>query len=109
MFNSPHVNVPILGLVENMAYFTPAEHPDEKYYIFGNGGCKRLAEEMNVELLGEIPLVASICEGGDTGVPVSLQNTISGEAFRTLARKTIAAIDKRNSELPPTLKVEMNQ
>lgn len=106
MFKSDKVNVPILGLVENMAWFTPAEHPDEKYYIFGNGGCRRLAKEMDVELLGEIPLVASICEGGDNGVPACLSNSVSGEAFRELARKTIAAVDKRNQALPPTEKVE---
>lgn len=108
MFKSDKVNVPILGLVENMAWFTPAEHPSEKYYIFGKDGCKKLAKEMDVELLGQIPLVASICEGGDNGVPVCLTNNVSGEAFRELARKTVVAIEKRNSTLPPTQKVEMH-
>lgn len=109
MFMGPKVNVPILGLVENMSWFTPAQHPDEKYYIFGKDGGKRLAEELGVELLGRIPLVASICEGGDKGVPVSLQNMVSGEAFRELARKTVEAVDRRNASLPPTTKVEMTR
>lgn len=107
MFRSPKVNVPILGLVENMAYFTPAAHPDERYYIFGKDGAKHLAEELHVELLGEIPLVASICDGGDRGTPVAIGNSVSGEAFRSLARKVVEAVDKRNSDLPPTEKVEL--
>ena len=86
MFQNEKINVPILGLVENMAWFTPAELPDNKYYIFGNGGCKRLAEELNVPLLGQIPLVQSICNGGDAGMPVALYpNTITGQAFMALA------------------------
>ncbi len=108
MFQSDKVNVPILGLVENMAWFTPAPHPDEKYYIFGRDGGKRLAEEMHVPLLGEIPLVGGICDGGDTGIPVALSNTLSGEAFRTLATAVVDAVDKRNTQLPPTAKVEMH-
>lgn len=107
MFTSDKVNVPILGLVENMAWFTPAEHPDEKYYIFGKGGCRKLAEQMNVELLGEIPLVASICAGGDTGAPACMSNSVSGKYFRELARRTVEAVEKRNSVLPPTQKVEI--
>lgn len=73
MFTNDKVNVPVLGLVENMSYFTPAELPDNKYYIFGRGGGKRLAEELHIPLLGEIPLVQSIREGGDEGVPIVLQ------------------------------------
>lgn len=69
MFTNDKVNVPILGLVENMAWFTPAELPENKYYIFGKEGAKKLAEEMNVPLLGQIPIVQSICEGGDNGTP----------------------------------------
>ena len=72
MFTNDKVNVPILGLVENMAWFTPAELPENKYYIFGKEGAKKLAEEMNVPLLGQIPIVQSICEGGDNGTPVAL-------------------------------------
>lgn len=107
MFQSDAVNVPILGLVENMAWFTPAAHPDEKYYIFGKDGGVELAEKLGVELLGQIPLVAGICKGGDDGVPVVLQNSVSGAAFMTLADRVVEAVDRRNSELPPTQKVEM--
>lgn len=73
MFRNPKVNVPVLGIVENMSWFTPAELPDNRYYIFGDGGGKRLAEELNVPLLGQIPLVQSVREGGDSGMPVALQ------------------------------------
>lgn len=107
MFQSEAVNVPILGLVENMAWFTPAAHPDEKYYIFGKEGGVELAEKLGVELLGQIPLVAGICKGGDDGMPVVLQNSVSGAAFMELADKVVAAIDRRNEELPPTQKVEL--
>lgn len=109
MFQSPQVNVPVLGIVENMAWFTPAEHPDEKYYIFGNGGGKRLAEKLGVDLLAQIPLVASICDGSDQGKPAALQNTVSGEAFNTLAQRVVEAVDKRNRELPPTHKVDVSK
>ncbi len=108
MFMGDKVNVPVLGIVENMSWFTPADHPDEKYFIFGNGGAKRLAEKLNVELLAQIPLVASICDGGDNGVPVALQNTVSGAAFGNLADKVVAAVEKRNAQLPPTHKVEVS-
>ena len=107
MFQSEAVNVPILGLVENMAWFTPAAHPDEKYYIFGKDGGVRLAEKLGVELLGQIPLVAGICKGGDDGVPVVLQNSVSGAAFMSLADKVVEVVDKRNEQLPPTQKVQM--
>lgn len=109
MFMNDKVNIPILGLVENMAWFTPAELPENKYYIFGKDGAKILAEEMNVALLGQIPIVQSICEGGDKGIPVALnENTITGMAFSHLADNFIAAVDKRNKELAPTEKVEVN-
>lgn len=86
MFRLPSVNVPILGLVENMAYFTPAELPENKYYIFGKGGCRKLAAEMNFELLAEIPLVQSIRESGDTGSPAVLDiGSPASKAFTTLA------------------------
>lgn len=107
MFLSDKVNVPVLGIVENMSWFTPAEHPEEKYHIFGNGGGVRLAEKLGVDLLAQIPLVASICDGGDNGTPAALQNTVSGEAFNELARRVTEAVDKRNEQLPPTQKVEM--
>lgn len=109
MFTNDKVNVPILGLVENMAWFTPAELPENKYYIFGKDGCKNLAAEMNVPLLGQIPIVQSICEGGDAGKPVALnQNSITGMAFASLADSFIASVDKRNSEQAPTTKVEVH-
>ncbi|MBL7883100.1 MAG: Mrp/NBP35 family ATP-binding protein [Bacteroidia bacterium] len=86
MFQLPQINVPIIGIVENMAYFTPAELPNNKYYIFGNGGAKALAEKLNVTLLGEIPLVQSICEAGDAGRPAVMQeNTPQALAFMQLA------------------------
>lgn len=109
MFTNDKVNVPILGLVENMAWFTPAELPENKYYIFGKDGCKNLAEEMNVPLLGQIPIVQSICEGGDSGVPVALnENSITGMAFADLADKFVDSVDKRNAEQAPTQKVEVH-
>ncbi len=95
MFQNDKVAVPILGLVENMAWFTPAELPDNRYYIFGNGGCKRLADELGVPLLGQIPLVQSICNGGDAGMPVALYpNTITGQAFMALADQLITNTNK---------------
>lgn len=109
MFTNEKVNVPILGLVENMAWFTPAELPENKYYIFGKDGCKNLAEEMHVALLGQIPIVQSICEGGDSGRPVACnEDSITGMAFSNLADNLIESIDKRNSELSPTQKVEVS-
>ena len=95
MFTNDKVNVPILGLVENMAWFTPAELPENKYYIFGKEGCKKLAEKMNVPLLGQIPIVQSICEGGDDGEPVALKSaSIEGQAFIQLAGKVMEAVKK---------------
>ena len=103
MYMNDKVNVPILGLVENMAWFTPAELPENKYYIFGKEGTKQLAEEMNVPLLGQIPLVQSICESGDKGTPVALdEQTITGRAFLQLAAAVVRQVDKRNIEMAPT-------
>ncbi|MDR0866473.1 MAG: Mrp/NBP35 family ATP-binding protein [Candidatus Symbiothrix sp.] len=97
MFTGEKVNVPVLGLVENMAWFTPAELPENKYYLFGKDGGKKLAEELKVPLLGEIPIVQSICEGGDAGKPVALnESNASGLAFQQLARKVVAQVDYRN-------------
>ncbi len=108
MFTNEKVNVPIIGLIENMAWFTPAELPENKYYIFGKDGAAKLAEEMKVPLLGQIPLVQSIREGGDEGAPVALNETsITGKAFIEIAESVIAQVDKRNNELPPTTIVEM--
>lgn len=108
MFTNEKVNVPVLGLVENMAWFTPAELPENKYYLFGKEGCKRLAEEMNVPLLGQIPIVQSICEGGDNGKPVALdENSIVGKAFQDLAKAVVETTERRNSEKPATEAVKM--
>ena len=110
MFTNDKVNVPILGLVENMAWFTPAELPGNKYYIFGKEGCKKLAEEMNVPLLGQIPIVQSICEGGDKGTPVAMnEDTITGMAFASLANSFIQSVERRNAEQAPTQKVEIHK
>ena len=106
MFTGDKVNVPVLGLIENMAWFTPAELPENKYYIFGKEGCKRLAEELNVPLLGQIPIVQSICEGGDQGKPVALNpDSITGKAFQELAENVVKQIDYRNEYLAPTERV----
>ena len=109
MYMNDKVNVPILGLVENMAWFTPSEHPDEKYYIFGKDGAKRLAEELNVPLLAQIPLVQSICESGDKGIPSVLDpSTPDGMAYMSFAAKLVTQVDKRNQELPKTSRVEVH-
>jgi ATP-binding protein involved in chromosome partitioning len=98
MFQMDSIKVPILGLIENMSYFTPAELPENKYYIFGNGGCKNLAKELNVPFLGEIPLVQSICEGGDEGKPVITDsNNPAYIPFLTVAGNVAQQIAIRNS------------
>jgi len=108
MFTGEKVNIPVLGLVENMAWFTPAELPENKYYIFGKEGCKRLAEEMNVPLLGQIPIVQSIREGGDDGKPVALnEDSITGRAFIDLAEKLIEQVNYRNEHLGATKRVQV--
>lgn len=95
MFENDKINVPILGLVENMAWFTPADYPDEKYYIFGNGGCAQLAKDKGVELLAQIPLVQSICESGDAGAPISFDRySITGQAFANLAKRITEILEK---------------
>ena len=103
MYRNEKVNVPILGLVENMAWFTPAELPENKYFIFGKEGCKRLAEEMNTPLLAQIPLVQSICESGDNGVPAACNiEAITAQAFLNLAQAVVTVVNKRNREQEPT-------
>ena len=87
MFRNKDVNIPIFGLVENMAWFTPEEHPDEKYYIFGREGGLRMAEKYNIPLLGQIPIVQSIRECGDNGEPAALSSRPDGLAFVALAEK----------------------
>ena len=106
MFTGEKINVPVLGLVENMSWFTPAELPENKYYLFGKEGGKRLAEELNIPLLGQIPIVQSICEGGDSGKPVALNpDSITGQAFQKLAENVVKQIDYRNEHLEPTKRV----
>lgn len=103
MYKNEKVNVPILGLIENMSWFTPAELPENKYYIFGKEGTKRLAEEMNIPLLAQIPLVQSICESGDNGQPAALdENTMTGQAFLSLAQTVVTLVNRRNKEQAPT-------
>lgn len=106
MFLGDKINVPVLGLVENMAWFTPAELPENKYYLFGKEGGKRLAEELNIPLLGQIPIVQSICEGGDNGTPVALNpDSITGMAFQELAENVVAQVEYRNEHRDPTKRV----
>ncbi len=109
MFKGEKIHVPVLGLIENMAWFTPAELPQNKYYIFGKEGCKALAEKLNLTLLGQIPIVQSIREGGDSGIPVAANSeTITGMAFAEIAQRVIASVNVRNSQQIPTQKVEIN-
>ena len=108
MFNNENINVPVLGIVENMAYFTPDELPNNKYYIFGQDGAKSLASDLNVPLLGEIPLVQSIREAGDFGRPAALQNnTPTEQAFIKLAQNVVAQVVERNETLPPSEAVKI--
>jgi len=110
MFRSDKINVPVIGLVENMAWFTPEELPDNKYYIFGKDGGKELAAKLNVPLLGQIPIVQGICEGGDQGKPVVLDaNAPVAAAFDRLAKNVISETEKRNADLPPTKVVEITK
>lgn len=103
MFQQEAINVPVLGIVENMAYFTPEELPENKYYIFGQGGAKHLAEDLKTQFLGEIPLVQSIREAGDVGHPVALQEgTPLQEAFAEVTKEMVSQLLKRNANLPPT-------
>ena len=95
--------MPILGLVENMAWFTPAELPNNRYYIFGKEGGKRMAESYGIPLIGQIPLVQSICESGDAGVPVAMRaDSPDGQAFLQVAAALVEQTAKRNEELPET-------
>jgi ATP-binding protein involved in chromosome partitioning len=110
MFKQPQINVPILGIVENMAYFTPLELPDNKYYIFGKGGARQMAEQFELPFLGEIPLVQGIREGGDRGLPAVLDmESGSRGAFITLAKNVAQNIAMRNLNMEPTKVVEMKE
>lgn len=103
MFMSDSINVPVLGIVENMAYFTPAELPENKYYIFGENGAKNLSQDLDVPFLGEVPIVQSIREAGDYGRPAALQNdTVVAKVFEEISRNVVEQVVKRNDSLPPT-------
>lgn len=95
MYRMEHVSVPIVGIIENMAWFTPAELPNNKYYIFGKDGGKRLAKELNLELLGQVPLIQSVCESGDKGEPIVLHQTVAGELFREIAEKLVHKLNEQ--------------
>lgn len=110
MYRNEKVNVPILGLVENMAWFTPAELPENKYYIFGKDGAKKLAEEMDCPLLAQIPIVQSICENGDNGEPSATHiETATGQAFISLAQAVVTVVNRRNKEKAPTKIVHVSK
>lgn len=110
MYTNDKVNVPILGLVENMAWFTPAELPENKYYIFGKEGCKNLAQEMNTPLLAQIPVVQSVCEAGDEGVPAAMDVASPvGQAFLSLAQSVVTVVRRRNADQAPTRIVEVTK
>ncbi|MFV0248442.1 MAG: P-loop NTPase [Tenacibaculum sp.] len=103
MFNQQNINVPVLGIIENMAYFNPSENPSKKYYIFGQEGAKNLAHSLNTSFLGEIPIVQSIREASDVGCPVALQNnTPLAKVFTDITKKMLSQLVKRNTNLPPT-------
>lgn len=107
MFKQPQINVPIFGVIENMAYFTPEELPDNKYYIFGSGGGQNLADKYDVPLLGQIPIVQSIRESGDSGFPAVMKEGITATAFRGLAETLARHIAMRNANFGQTKKVEI--
>lgn len=108
MFQMESINIPVLGLVENMAYFTPEELPENKYYIFGKQGARFMAEDLGIPVLGEIPLIQSIREAGDVGRPAALQEgTKIEEIYKTTAQQMIESLVKRNKNLPPTEAVKI--
>ncbi|WP_338815816.1 Mrp/NBP35 family ATP-binding protein (plasmid) [Bernardetia sp. Wsw4-3y2] len=114
MFTQPKINVPILGIVENMAYFTPAELPENKYYLFGENGGKVLAKRNDVPFLGEVPLVQSIREAGDEGIPLAAQDNLDNqsqlvtETFKDIAQKLAQSVAVRNAQQNPTEAVSTN-
>ena len=108
MFGQAQLNVPIIGLVENMSYFTPAELPENKYYIFGKEGGKRLADEFDIPFLGQVPLVQTIREGGDTGMPIMMSNDeITKKAFEQFAAHVVRSVAMRNANLSTEKVVEV--
>ena len=103
MFQQESINVPVLGIIENMAYFTPEELPENKYYIFGKEGAKNLSEDLEVPFLGELPLVQSIREAGDVGRPAALQTATQLEdAFEKITQNVVQEVVRRNENLPET-------
>ncbi len=104
-----NVHVPVLGVVENMAYFTPPDLPDRRYFLFGEAGAQRLAAELDVPVLGEIPIEEATREAGDRGTPVVLREpeSASAEAFREMARRVVAEVERRNADAPPTQPIEI--
>jgi ATP-binding protein involved in chromosome partitioning len=109
MFQNETINVPVLGLIENMSWFTPEELPENKYYLFGKEGGVKLAKELNIPLLGQIPIVQSIREGSDEGIPVITKNDISSETFKSIAETLRIEIIKRNTNVEPTEKVKITR
>lgn len=107
MFRGDKVDVPVLGIVENMAWFTPEQHPDERYYIFGNGGAVDLAKELDMPLLAQIPLVASVGRHNDDGIPVAAGDGLGAQSFIHLAHEVTDAVERRNATLPPTHVVQV--
>ena len=106
MFQNEKINVPVLGLVENMAWFTPAELPQNKYYLFGKEGVKELAEKMNVPLLAQIPIVQGVCDSGDSGSPIVLNyDSMVGQSFLSLAQAVVTQTNLRNTSMPKTQRV----
>jgi ATP-binding protein involved in chromosome partitioning len=109
MFQQENIQVPVIGIIENMAYFTPEELPENKYYIFGKEGAKNLSNDLNIPFLGEIPLVQSIREAGDNGRPAALQkNTPLSDVFEKLTKGVIKELENRNTILPPTEVIKMS-
>mgnify|MGYP003718691797 FL=1 len=109
MFFLPNINIPVLGVVENMSWFTPAELPDNKYYIFGQGGGEALAKASKSTVLGQVPLVQGIREAGDGGRPAVLDenNKVSREAFMTVAQNVVRQVAVRNETMDPTQMVNV--
>lgn len=110
MFRGKSVDVPVLGIIENMAWFTPEELPQNRYYIFGKEGGKRMAEQLSIPFLGQIPIVQSIREGGDEGIPAALKpETVTGKAFKEVGENVIRVIDERNENQDPTKKIKVER
>jgi ATP-binding protein involved in chromosome partitioning len=108
MFMSDSINVPVLGIIENMAYFTPEELPNNKYYIFGKEGAKNLSEDLKVPFLGEVPIVQSIREAGDYGRPAAMQiGSIIENVFEEITKNVVREVVSRNENLPPTEAVKI--